>query len=391
MQNTLSSALPTKAPVKLEPKVRLNYLHGIRGLAALYVVLFHIRLDYQSMLSAAGVKDLPLWISIPFGMLSEGHAAVVIFILLSGYCLMLPVIKSADKQLRGGFWGYLKRRAWRIIPPYYATIFLSLLVTASIPVMMSPDTGWHWNSGQPSFNLDVVLSHLFLVHNIRPEWMFKLNPPLWSVGLEWQIYLLFPVLLLPVWRRFGVVALLAAAFGLSVVLNGMLPFSGLITLFALGMLGAIVGFSQEEAFVKLRKKLPWSQLSLFFFLGFVALAAFRNDAGIVKDLLIGISTLCLIISYTRRLTEERGTPSPSLLRLLESKSAFTLGLFSYSLYLTHAPVLALYELALNNLPLSIVEKGFFLFTVGPVLVVSMAYGFHVLFERHFMSEYAPKR
>ncbi len=390
MQNTLSPALP-KAPVKLESKVRLNYLHGIRGLAALYVVLFHIRLDYQSMLSAAGVQDLPLWVSFPLGVLSEGHAAVVIFILLSGYCLMLPVIKSADKELRGGFWGYLKHRAWRIIPPYYATIFLSLLLTASIPVMMLPDTGWHWNSGQPSFSLDVVLSHIFLVHNMRPEWMFKLNPPLWSVGLEWQIYWLFPVLLLPVWRRFGVVALLAAAFGLSVVLNGILPFSGLITLFALGMSGAIVGFSQERVFVQLRENTPWNKLSILFFVGFSTLAIFHSNAGIIKDFLIGISTLCWMISCTRQLTEESNAPSPLFLRLLESKPAFTLGLFSYSLYLIHAPVLALCQLVINGLALSLMEKGLALFVIAPLLSVCVAYGFHLLFERRFMSEYAAKK
>jgi peptidoglycan/LPS O-acetylase OafA/YrhL len=378
MRNTLSSSLP-KASVKLEPKIRLNYLHGIRGLAALYVVLFHIHLDYQSMLSTAGV-NLPAWISGLLGLLVEGHAAVVIFILLSGYCLMLPVAKSADKELRGGFWGYLKRRAWRIIPPYYAAILFSLLLTASIPVAMLPATGWHWNYGQPSFNLDVVLSHLFLVHNLRNEWMFKLNPPLWSVGVEWQIYLLFPTLLLPVWRRFGVVALLAAAFGLSVVLDDFVRFSGFITLFAMGMSGAAVGFSQEKALVWLRKKVPWTQLSILFFSVFIALAILYKQDGIVKDFFIGISTLCLLISYTKRLIEESTAPSPSFLRLLESKPAFR-----------HAPVLALCQLGISGLDLSLMEKGLALFTIVPLSSICVAYGFHVLFERRFMSEYAAKK
>jgi peptidoglycan/LPS O-acetylase OafA/YrhL len=389
MQNTLSSSFP-QTPAKLESKVRLNYLHGIRGLAAFYVVLFHIRLDYQSMLSAAGGQEVPLWILNLLGLLSEGHAAVVIFILLSGYCLMLPVIKSADKELRGGFWGYLKRRAWRIIPPYYAAILLSLLLTASIPIAMLPATGWHWNYGQPSFTADVVLSHLFLVHNMRTEWMFKLNPPLWSVGVEWQIYWLFPMLLLPVWRRFGVVALLAAAFGLSVILDDFVRFSGFITLFAMGMSGAVVGFSQERTLVSLRKNVPWHKLSILFFSVFIALATLYKYDGIIKDFFVGISTLCLLISYTKRLTEESASSS-FFLRLLESKPAFTLGLFSYSLYLIHAPVLALCQLGISGLALSLMEKGLALFTIVPLLSVCVAYGFHLLFERRFMSEYAAKK
>jgi peptidoglycan/LPS O-acetylase OafA/YrhL len=389
MQNTLSSPLP-QAPVKLDSKVRLNYLHGIRGIAALYVVLFHIYLDYQSMLSAQGAQ-LPLWIQSLLGLLSEGHAAVAVFILLSGYCLMLPVIKSADKELRGGFWGYIKRRAKRIIPPYYAAILLSLLVTAAIPAMMLPATGWHWNSGQPSFTPDVVLSHIFLVHNLRAEWMFKIDPPLWSVGLEWQIYFLFPILLLPIWRRFGVVPLLVAAFGLSVLLHDFLPFSGLITLFAMGMSGAIVGFSQERALVQLRKNMPWNKLSILFFVGFLGVSVFHHDDAIIKDLLIGMSTLCLIINCTRSLTEKSDTPSPLFLRLLESKPAFTLGIFSYSLYLIHAPALALCQLGLNSLSLSLMAKGLLLFSIGPLLIVGVAYIFHLLFERRFMSEYAYKK
>jgi peptidoglycan/LPS O-acetylase OafA/YrhL len=389
MQNTLSSPLP-QALVKLDSKVRLNYLHGIRGIAALYVVLFHIYMDYQFMVEAQGAQ-LPLWIQSLLELLSEGHAAVVVFILLSGYCLMLPVVKSVDKELRGGFWGYIQRRAKRIIPPYYAAILLSMLLTASIPVMMLPATGWHWNSGQPSFTPDVVLSHIFLVHNLRAEWMFKIDPPLWSVGLEWQIYFLFPTLLLPIWRRFGVIPLLVAAFGLSVLLHDFLPFSGLITLFAMGMFGAVVGFSQERALVQLRKNMPWNKLSLLFFVGFVGVSAFHHDDAIIKDLLIGMSILCLIINCTRSLTERGSTPAPLFLRLLESKPAFTLGIFSYSLYLIHAPVLALCQLGLNSLALPLMTKGLLLFTIVPLFIVCVTYVFHVLFERRFMSEYAYKK
>ncbi len=385
MQNTIFSPLP-KAAVKFGPKVQLNYLHGIRGIAALYVMLFHIHLDYREMLLEQGVQEIPLWGQGLLALLSQGHAAVAVFILLSGYCLMLPVIRSASGELRGGFWGYIKRRAKRIIPPYYAAILLSLVVTASIPEMMMPATGWHWNSGQPSFTADVVLSHILLVHNLRAEWMFKIDPPLWSVGLEWQIYLLFP-LLLPIWRRFGVVSLLASAFGLSVLFNDVLPFSGMVTLFAMGMFGAIVGFSQERALVQLRKNVPWNKLSILFFAGFLTVCFVDNDAGVIKDFLIGISTLCLIIKYTSFLTEKRSRNTPFFLPLLQSELAFTLGIFSYSLYLIHAPVLALYQLLLNSLALSLMVKGLLLFTIGPLLVLCVTYVFHVFIEKRFMSAY----
>jgi peptidoglycan/LPS O-acetylase OafA/YrhL len=387
MQNILSSALP-KALVKVDSKVRLNYLHGVRGLAALYVVFFHIYLDYKAMLVG---QEFPPWVLSLLGIFSEGPSAVSVFILLSGYCLMLPVVRSSERRLRGGFWGYIKRRAKRIIPPYYVAILLSLLLTASIPVMLLPATGLQWNSAQPSFTPDVILSHIFLIHNLRTEWMFKIDHPLWSVGLEWQIYLLFPALLLPIWRRFGMVPLLASACGLSVILHDVLPFSSLITLFALGMAGAIIGFSQELSIVQLRKNAPWGKLGIVFFMGFLALSIFYNEIAFIKDVFIGLSILCLLMSCTRFLTEKNTTPRPFPLWALESKPAFTLGLFSYSLYLMHAPALALCQLLLHSLTLSLAIKGLLLFTIVPVVVVGFTYGFHLLFERPLMSEYCYKK
>jgi peptidoglycan/LPS O-acetylase OafA/YrhL len=388
MQNILFSPLP-KAPAQADSKVRLNYLHGLRGLAALYVVFFHIYMDFKSMFAG---QELPLWVQGLLGILSEGHSAVAVFILLSGYCLMLPIVKSADGRLRGGFWGYLKRRAQRIIPPYYAAILLSLLLTASIPVMLLPATGWHWNSGQPSLTPNVILSHVFLIHNLRAEWMFKIDPPLWSVGLEWQIYLLFPTLFLPIWRRFGVVPLLASACGLSAILYDVLPFSRLITLFALGMAGATIGFSQKRSIVQLRKNISWDKLSIVFFLGFLTLSIFyNNEVAFIKDLFVGLSTICLLITCTSSLTDKNTIPCSFPLRILESKPAFTLGLFSYSLYLVHAPALALCQLLLNSLTLSLAVKGLILFTMVPPLIVGFTYVFHLLFERPFMSEYSYKK
>lgn len=132
-------------------------------------------------------------------------------------------------------------------------------------------------------------------------------------------------------------------------------------------------------------------MSILSFVGFLGVSVFHHDDAIIKDLLIGTSTLCLIMNCTRSLTEKSDTPSALFLRLLESKPIFTLGIFSYSLYLIHAPTLALCQLGLNSLSLSLMAKGLLLFSIGPLLIVGVAYIFHLLFERRFMSEYAYKK
>jgi len=86
----VSIALPANAP---PGRVRLAFLDGLRGLSALYVTLFHL----------GAPAGLPLGISLAWEWTHFGRSAVGVFIVLSGYSLMLPVARSADGRLRGGF------------------------------------------------------------------------------------------------------------------------------------------------------------------------------------------------------------------------------------------------------------------------------------------------
>src|SRR5262245_54437637 len=91
---------------------RLAFLDGLRGLAALYVVLHHAALEVSGGSFSRGSN-------LVRGLLRHGHFAVAVFIVLSGYCLMRPVAGDPLGRLRGGMWGYLGRRARRILPPYF--------------------------------------------------------------------------------------------------------------------------------------------------------------------------------------------------------------------------------------------------------------------------------
>ena len=58
-----------------------------------------------------------------------GHLAVDVFIVLSGFCLMLPVARSGG-ALADGARGFFVRRARRILPPYFAAFTISVALTA---------------------------------------------------------------------------------------------------------------------------------------------------------------------------------------------------------------------------------------------------------------------
>ncbi len=384
-------------------KIRFEYLDGLRGIAALYVILFHIYLDFVDsgrqlsleiphsayvatdwFLNHAKIRDL---------FLSHGKSSVVIFIVLSGYCLMLPVARSANGQLRGGVLNYIKRRAWRILPPYYAALVLSLLFSAFIPKNLMPTTGWHWNSGQPAFTPGALLSHFLLLHNLSHKWIFSINPPMWSVALEWQIYFIFAALLLPVWRRFGIIFTLLFACVSSTILGIHLTSWWYIILFTLGMTGAVIGFSRKSSLLKWKEKISWDLFANTFGVAWTLMTVcfcfkflpFNPVNEIIKDLLLGVTVTCLIISCTRFLIEGNNTCFRGILHLLSSHWATTLGTFSYSLYLVHAVVIALVEFCLNDFNLSPTVRFLTLTVLVMPLSVLGAYGFHLIFEKPFMS------
>ena len=194
------------------PPVRLAYLDGVRGLAVAVVVLHHLHLRLADPAASGGA-----WHGPP-PMPLVGEAAVDAFIVLSGYSLMIPVARSADGRLRGGIGRYLRRRVRRILPPYYAALMASLLPL--LPGAIGwPRLPWRTAAAGPvDLTAGAVVSHLLLVHNLNPAWAYKISGPLWSLATEWQIYFVFPFLLLPLWRRAGagVTAAVALTVGVAV-------------------------------------------------------------------------------------------------------------------------------------------------------------------------------
>jgi peptidoglycan/LPS O-acetylase OafA/YrhL len=190
-------------------RLHLDFLDGLRGLAALYVLLHHAAAEEDR-------SSLGHWLARGVGWLGRGHYAVAVFIVLSGFCLMMPVVRD-EGRLRGGFRRYILRRARRILPPYYAAIALSLALIAWCP-RLSQAHDPRWEIALPAFSLNSsLIPHLLLVHNMSPSAAYRIDPPMWSVATEWQIYFSLPILIL-IWRRWGVAALVASGFGIGLFL-----------------------------------------------------------------------------------------------------------------------------------------------------------------------------
>jgi peptidoglycan/LPS O-acetylase OafA/YrhL len=380
----LASAAPcgagTAPPLSEHPKAsppdgispKYEFLDGMRGLASLYVLIHHIVLVAGDKL--AGLSP---WM----GWTRHGIWAVSVFIVLSGYCLTLPLVQH---DLRLPSWKlYFLRRARRILPPYYAALAL-----AAAANWMFPEAYLHAGDN-PGTTLGSQAAHLLLYHNLHPDWIYDLNGAFWSIATEWQIYLLFPLLILPVWRRLGVVLGLffSAALGWSLVkLTGQFQaVYYFVGLFGLGQAAAILS----------RSRPPWlgapalgwtvgALLGTLLVLGALAPALLSRRLWLELNL-VGLITAGFILHSALRIAA--GTPGP-LVRLLETKHVVGLGSFSYSLYLVHSPVLVLtHWLLLKEQPGSDDIWAYLIWSLAGSFVV--AYGFYLLCERPLPRSVSP--
>jgi peptidoglycan/LPS O-acetylase OafA/YrhL len=156
---------------------RLAFLDGVRGVAALFVVLHHAYLTIWA--GPHGPYGMPSSrVQTVGGWMLFGRLAVDVFIVLSGYCLMLPVLRH--RQLKGGALPFYRRRIRRIIPTYYASIALSLLL---IFALIGHRTGTHWDASLPVSG-HAIMNAVLLVQNFGPP---RINHVFWSIAVESQI------------------------------------------------------------------------------------------------------------------------------------------------------------------------------------------------------------
>jgi peptidoglycan/LPS O-acetylase OafA/YrhL len=342
--------------------------------------------------------DLGIMFKLTTGWLNFGHFAVDIFIVLSGFCLMMPLARANTDTLPQGFRTYMYRRARRILPPYYVAFAGSLALVFAGQLLQSQG---HVGGNQIHDVLTpgIVLSHMFMVHNVDFIWAHRINPPMWSVATEWQIYFLFPLLLLPMRRRIGDIWTIAVALGITLLPWLLLPpdnnfywaYPWFLSLFAMGMLAARATFNGDHHSTILRWSRGFSWPITLITYAAVSLPILPEKTPIwVADVLVGIGTMYLIIYCARAATNDQyASRRPLILRIFESRWAVNLGTFSYSLYLIHSPIQqTIFRLVSTHIDAPIALLLIQLCITTP-LAIAAAYIFYRLFEQPFLNGKEP--
>jgi peptidoglycan/LPS O-acetylase OafA/YrhL len=152
---------------------RFTVLDGLRGFAAIAVVVYHLR----GLFGAPGqLSSRAAWLVAALGY---GHLGVDVFFVLSGF-VIAKTLSAAPITLKY-FWRFLARRSLRLDPPYWASMFMAL------GVAIESRRFGHGSLELPSVR--AVVAHLFYAQAVfgYPH----INSVFWTLCIEIQLYTLY--------------------------------------------------------------------------------------------------------------------------------------------------------------------------------------------------------
>ena len=376
-----------------QPKTvgRMLTLDAMRGGAALAVVTYHA-LGVAPQTAFSGWQA---WLpQVTSYIVHFAFAGIYLFFVISGFCIHLFWAKARAAGVHEpaiSFFTFWKRRVRRLYPPYFAALTLYLCYLAyKVPVHVT------------SFYLWDVLLHVFMLHNLDLRTTYTINGAFWTLAIEEQLYLAY-FLLLFLRIRYGwartllitfsarfvwliIARALSGSFGVHIPLTEAAATNWFI--WALGALSV-------EAALGLIKLPRWcSRLSmcgvalgcamaLAQLLPLVDQKSWVHDIGwLIMHPAWGVGFF-ILVNYAVA-AEQRWRLKTTVPRLIPSLAS--VGLMSYSLYLTHSFVLMhWYWFGFTRLHILTIS----LLIMTP-LSVAFAWVFFRVFERPFMASTAVK-
>jgi peptidoglycan/LPS O-acetylase OafA/YrhL len=360
---------------------RDNYvcLDLARWLAALAVAGGHLR-SFIFVDSGSTENGNVLW-KLFYLLTGLGHEAVMVFFVLSGFLIGKHVYVS----VAAGQWAWsdytIRRlsRLWVVLIP--ALILNALwdyigihLLHGSLYSGLSPNTNYSTPSAENAaliYRFDTFFFNaLFLQTIVAPT--FGTNTPLWSLANEFWYYVIFPLGFLASRRTVPAVQRIVFA-SLAIAICFLLPME-LIVSGVIWMLGFGIFLVHQYTKTSLSPSAvrTFTTLSVTIFLAAIAGTWFL-PAGHLSDFICGVS-FALLLYFLIEIRVNDG---------ISTRLSKTLAGFSYTLYLTHFPLLAL--LSCTIFPDTRFQPG-----VGPlalyfillIVITAYAYSIYMLFERN---------
>ncbi|TFD21376.1 acyltransferase [Cryobacterium sp. TMS1-13-1] len=354
---------------------RLSALDGLRGVAALVVMLHHVYLVAAPALRSWGGSEpgsVFWWLSAtPLKLLTAGSEAVLVFFVLSGLVVALPALRKPHFSWSG----FLGGRIVRIYVPVWAALAIGTALVWLVPrdPLAVSRGSWVANSNATSTTAADLLSQMSLTAA-----SYDINNVLWS--LRWELAF---ALLLPLFIAVAVVARRRWWIAVSVVF--VMSLMGLLTnidalrylpVFFIGTLMAVRLDSIQE-WTRRRLRRPHARRwGIVVVVGSLVLVIAHWLAQPIADsgTLPGRIFTQLAVLGAAGLVLAAITV-PSMRRVLDSRPSQWLGRISFSLYLIHVPILATLTFLLGD------DRWWLVAVLTIPLALLAACAFHLAVER----------
>lgn len=398
----------------MRPSGRLVTIDMLRGIAVLMVLVSH--LPFSASVGAPEPGHSAVQRSVfsqpVVDALGFGRIGVHLFLVISGFCIHMQWARRGEKQGGVSFLAFWKRRLHRLYPPYFITLVLSVLGLYVMHGLIGhAEGGLAAKLGYLSTQqlvIDLVLLVL-MAQNLNGASHRIGNGPFWTLALEEQLYMLyFPMLWMR--RRWGWARTLVGAAAVTVgwraiglaIEEGTTLYNAWYAVGPARWIEWTLGALAVEAYLGIVTLPRWVRslpLAALVMAGAVVInlpsLRWTDHLGmaILTDLAFGVAFFMVVANVTHvdsRAAQVVKTAAQAVTAVARKPNLLvaalaSVGVWSYSLYLTHEVVVVVAKQVGLRAGLSI----------GPVAALRMvlplvaAWIFHRIVEVRFMNASRP--
>lgn len=341
------------------PVTMLPTLTGLRGIAALAVLFYHIRGAMTGFLPEQGIT-----------ILAQGYLAVDLFFVLSGFVLWWNYGALFAEQGFRAAPHFIVRRFARIFPLHVAILSAMALFAVAL-IISGRDPGAH-------YSFAALPAHYLLIQNWGGGDTLAWNDPAWSISTEWAAYLLLAVaggwlarLRIGAWS-FPLLALaMAVAIGWWFAATGRTSIGSDIP--ATGLLRCLVEFGLGillcQWWTEQRQRRHGTAIIYATALGLTGAGALLLIGVQWQPAAVPLIMAAIVIAALQASTAKRP--------LLSGRVAQWLGDISYAVYLSHFFLWILYKLFFVDDPANVAPTGIVAFVL---LTLAVSHLLHIALE-----------